>query len=226
MTVTPSEIRAATIDHTRRGYDPAQVHSLLALAADAIEAMQSELESTNALLRESRASEDSLRNTMLAMSQAREEILDTAHSEADVIAAQAHREATRTVARAEDEAAGIVMNGRRQALDVIAEARRDADHLLDTAHGAVVPLTEKVEQLRAVVRRTENLMRGFASGALGELAQAHLMLDEAPNGSAPAMQIVFDGEQYEDRYDHHEDGTVSPLPAAVDRLLSHLSEIG
>ena len=159
---------------------------------------------------------------MQAMSDAREDILAGAQVQAEQIAADAAEKAARTRARADDEAAEILMEARRGALDVIAQARRDADHLLETAHHAALPLTAKIEQLRAVVRRTENLMRGLASGALADLSQAHLMLDEAPE--QPEVQIVFTDPEYDE--DEQADGTVSPLPAAVDRLLTHLREIG
>ena len=154
------------------------------------------------------------------MSNARQEIMADAEAEAAHIAERAGWRAELTLARAEDEAAEIVMDARRQALEVIATARGDADHLLETAHTASLPLTAKIEQLRAVVRRTENLMRGLASGALSDLDQAHLMLDEAP--ASPEVQIVFtDPEEAGET-----EASVSPLPAAVDRLLSHLREIG
>jgi len=225
VTLTPGELRTATFEHTRRGYDPTSVDELVAAVADRLEAVEAELTDTMAVLEESRETEANLRATMLAMSQAREQILDAARGEADQLAVQAEREATRTVERAEGEAAEIVMEARRQALDVIAGARRDADYVLETARTAAGPLTEKVAQLRAVIRRTENLMRGLASGTLGELAQAHLMLDEAPRNELTEMQIVFSEE------DHHRDDApeladTSVLPAAVDRLLTHLREIG
>jgi hypothetical protein len=157
------------------------------------------------------------------MSDAREEIMETARAEAQRTRSHAQRMAAAAMARAEEDAAAIVMDGRRAALEMIAEARRDADHLLHAAHTAALPLTGKIEQLRAVVRRTENLMRGLASGALGELAQAHLMLDEAPLDAGQEMQIVFtDGGAGGD----DEATSSGQLPEAVDRLLSHLREIG
>lgn len=231
MTLTPDDIRNAAFDHGRRGYDAASVDQYLATVADAYQALIERLDGTTEALDRSRHAEQSLRATVLAMSQAREDILDAARSEAEQGRRRASREADRVVEWAEDHAAEIVMDARRQALDVIAAARRDADHLLQAAHDAAAPLTAKVEQLRAVVRRTENLMRGLASGALGELGQAHLMLDEAPEthepvtGDVAEMQIVFSSHgAYDDDVD--DDATVSPLPAAVDRLLSHLREIG
>jgi cell division septum initiation protein DivIVA len=208
---------------TRRGLEPETVHRYLAEVADTVERLTTELALTSAELEEARTAEASLHRTVVAMSEAREQIMEAARADAHRMTTQADRGATLAMVRAEEDATGIVMEARRAALDVIAEARRDADRLLQTANAAAAPLSRKIEQLRAVVRRTENLMRGLASGALGDLAQAHLMLDEAPIDPAPEMQIVFTDAEDADGDDH---GSVQPLPEAVDRLLSHLREIG
>lgn len=224
VTLTPEEIRAREFEHSRRGYDRAEVESFLETVAATMEANRAQYEQALARIEEARSIETNLRTTLVAISQAREEILETARAEGASYLESVRAEAELIGARAEDEAAAIVMDARRSALDVIAEARRDADYLLDVARETAEPLTSRVNELRAVVRRTENLMRGLASGVLGDLAQAHLMLDEAPtgasNGETPDMQIVF--SEYED----DESDVVSPLPAAVDRLLTHLREIG
>ncbi len=227
VTLTPEQIRATQFEQSRRGYDRADVERFLERVAAVLEEHHNRYEQALARLDEARTVEANLRSTLVAMSQAREEILDAAQTERAALLEQTDSETARARARAEDEAAEIVMDARRAALDVIAEARCDADYLLTTAHAAVQPLTARVNEMRAVVRRTENLMRGLASGALGELAQAHLMLDEAPaspGGDVTEMQIVFS-----DAYDADDDDgpdVVSPLPAAVDRLLTHLREIG
>jgi DivIVA domain-containing protein len=228
VTLTPEQIRARQFEHSRRGYDRTEVDDFLEGVAATIEANHAAYERLAAQLESARSVEANLRATLVAISRAREEILEAARAERATLLEEARRNAELTGGRAEDEAGEIVMHARRAALDVIAEARRDADYLLDVAHTTAEPLTARVNELRAIVRRTENLMRGLASGVLGDLAQAHLMLDEAPTGGAssygeaPEMQIVF-SEQYED--DDACD-VVSPLPAAVDRLLTHLREIG
>jgi DivIVA domain-containing protein len=218
--MNPSEIRNATFSNVRRGYDPEEVDAHLRDAAAALDRAGEDLAQMQEELAELREREVALRASMTAMSNAREEIMAVAHAEATQVAERAAQRADLTVAWAEDQAAEIVMDARRQALEVIAAARSDADYLLETAHTASLPLTAKIEQLRAVIRRTENLMRGLASGALSDLDQAHLMLDEAPE--TPEVQIVFtDPEEVNET-----EASVSPLPAAVDRLLSHLREIG
>ena len=92
--------------------------------------------------------------------------------------------------------------------------------MLDEARREEAALQQRIELLRAVVGRTENLMKGLASGALGELAHAHLMLDDAPAEVDGIEVIVDDGRQRDDP------DMATPLPAAVDRLLTRLREIG
>jgi DivIVA domain-containing protein len=228
VTLTPEQIRATQFEHARRGYDRAEVERFLDEVAATIEANHAEYARVAAQLESARSVEANLRATLVAISRAREDILEAAHAEGATLLEEARRAAELTSVRAEDEAAEILMDARRAALDVVAEARCDADYLLQVAQATAEPLTARVSELRAVVRRTENLMRGLASGVLGDLAQAHLMLDEAPPGAGsphhdlPEMQIVF-SDHYEDD-DAHD--VVSPLPAAVDRLLTHLREIG
>lgn len=198
MEPTPSAIRRQTFEQVRRGWDPKAVGSFLEVVAAQVERHEREVDG---LQRE----------------------LDTAREAAYLAERRLRRtsrEAERVRADAEDEARERVINARREALELMARTRHEADSMLDEAREDEVALRQRIELLRAVVGRTENLMKGLASGALGELAHAHLMLEDAPAEVAGIEVIVDDGRERDDA------GIPTPLPAAVDRLLTRLREIG
>ena len=109
--------------------------------------------------------------------------------------------------------------------------KRSADQMVTRANDEVAALELRIEQLRGVVRRTENLMKGMASGALGDLAHATAMLaeDESDDDAAwdqPQFQVVVsDADASADNADNGSGGQREMLPEAVDRLLNQWREI-
>ena len=246
MDVTPSDIRSKTFEQVRRGLDPTQVNDYLSAVARQLERRDTELALAAEALEDARAIERGLRDSIIAASEARDELLGAAAEDAQHIRAAARRDADRDRRDAEDDARARIIDARREALELMAKTRRDADALMTSTSREAAVLRAQVEQLRAVVRRTENHMKGLASGALGELAHAHLMLDEAPSSTTAAampidtFQIVVDDASHRRdeatapsrggvAQDHDAETYAderSPLPAAVDRLLTQLREIG
>jgi cell division initiation protein len=244
--VTPSDIRSKTFEQVRRGLDPTQVNDYLSAVARQLERRDTELALAAEALEDARAIERGLRDSIIAASEARDELLAAATEHARDIRAAAHRDADRQRRDAEDEARARIIDARREALELMAKTRRDADALMTSTSREAAALRAQVEQLRAVVHRTENHMKGLASGALGGLSHAHLMLDEAPSSTTAAampsdtFQIVVDDASHtEDEVSGPSHGDVatgpraepyaegrSALPAAVDRLLAQLRDIG
>jgi cell division septum initiation protein DivIVA len=195
---TPSAIRSQTFEQVRRGWDPKAVSSFLEVLAAQLERQQREIDGLQREL-------DAARETAyLAERRLR----------------SASRKTQRVRAEAEDEARERLVNARREALELMARTRHDADVMMNEAREEETALRHRIEVLRAVVSRTENLMKGLASGALGELAHAHLMLEDAPEEAASIEVIVDDGRTPIGA------AAPTPLPAAVDRLLTRLREIG
>ena len=93
-------------------------------------------------------------------------------------------------------------------------------------------LEDRLVELRVVVQRTENLLKGMASGALGDVAKASTMLSTIEDLGSEALQIRYsDGKELNvDLQTDEEAGDDterdSSLPASVDALLEQLRDIG
>lgn len=123
-----------------------------------------------------------------------------------------------------------MIDAKRDALALMERSRAEADALVTEARLEHSNLEEQLIELRNVVQRTENLLKGMASGALGDVAKASTMLNtiEVYSGSSK-LEVQVDGavgdfnvdvEDIDDTEQSKED-----LPESVDRLLEQLREI-
>lgn len=262
MDLTPSAIRRKTFQLVRRGFDPQEVGGFLERLAEIalaneklIEEQTTELESLRRQLEEARSAEEAVRLTMVAATQAKEEIIGTANHDSEEIRRSAYHEADQVRNTAKEEADGTLNVARREALELLEESRREAQDMVNGARQENSALVGETEHLRGVVARTQALLRSMASGALEDLDTATRQLTtstttapeseaalepiahvlEAPlelaevgvgSGGGPTLGLV--AEMVDDGISDGEDdavGSVVQLPDAVDRLLNQLRDI-
>ena len=235
MALSPEEIRSQSFPSSRRGYDTDAVDGHLATLAEQMAAHHDEIRLLEERLADALVTEERMSETVASFAATRQGLLRAAEEEAAQIRKRAARDADRVRRIAEDDARAEAMRSRSESLEAMARARAETEQVMAIGRRHEAELRERIEQLRGVVRRTENLLKGMASGALGELAQAHLMLDEAPDVVAlRTIEVVVsdEGEAAPPACDegaHDEAGACeqsNPLPAAVNRLLSQLRDIG
>jgi len=156
----------------RRGFDPQEVGAFLERVADrlayaerAAEDAESRLSSTSTELDDARAAEEALQLTMVAATQAKDEMLARANAQAEEVRAAAQREAEAVVAEA-----------RRQASAMVGESRRDAGGVVSSAQGEHNDLLEQVDQLRTVIGRVRQMLASVAGKVDPALEEAEQLL--------------------------------------------------
>jgi DivIVA domain-containing protein len=213
--LSPADIKSQRFRAVIRGYDPQQVDAVLAAAAAALEGVLAELA---AVARSKAPTDEAIKLTMMSAVRAKEEMMASAGHEV----AQLRR-------AAQDEAEGLIAAAERDADAIMGRTKRAADQMVTRAQDEVAALELRIEQLRAVVRRTENLMKGMASGALADLTHASAMLTEDLDNSPwaePELQVVVsDGDSTTGTEGNGSENREKSLPEAVDRLLNQLREI-
>lgn len=152
MKVTPLELRQRQFATVMRGYDRAEVNTILALAADDFEAalrdndrLRQELSKFEAVLNEHRGQERNLSNTLL-----------TAQKIADEIRDKAEQEARRVVAEAEGRAALLVEKSHlrieemRREIEALRTKRREVEASLE---GIINTLNKTIQNVRELDAR-------------------------------------------------------------------------
>jgi cell division initiation protein len=147
MKVTPLELRQRQFATVMRGYDRAEVNTILALAADDYEAalrdnerLRQELGKFEAVLNEHRGQERNLSNTLL-----------TAQKMADDIRERAEQDAKRVIAEAEGRAALLVEKSHlrieemRREMDALRAKRREVEASIE---GIINTLNKTVQTVR------------------------------------------------------------------------------
>ena len=215
MELSPADIRSQSFRAVIRGYDPQQVNAVLAAAAAALEVALAEVA---AAARTKAPTDEAIKLTMMSAVRAKEEMMSSAGHEVAELRRAAH-----------DEAEGLVAAAQREAEAIMGKTKRAADQMVPRAQDEVAALELRIEQLKAVVRRTENLMKGMASGTLGDLDHASAMLtedvDHAPWSESQLQVVVSDSDSVAGPEGNSSQNREKSLPEAVDRLLNQLREI-
>jgi len=215
--LSPADIRSQTFRAVIRGYDPQQVQAILDAAATALESALAEVA---AAARAKAPTDEAIKLTMMSAVRAKEDMMSSAGLEVEAVQRAA-----------QDEAEGMIAAAQRNADAIMSTTKRSADQIVTRARDEVAALEMRIEQLKAVVRRTENLMKGMASGVLGDLAHASAMLDEDEDEgdslwAEPQLQVVVSDADETVATDGNGARTGEKmLPEAVDRLLNQLREI-
>jgi len=220
-----SDVRERRFSLVRKGYDPVDVDMFLDEIASALDDITTEHESAG-----SGAAEEAVRLTSAAATTARDQMLDTAKEEIGRIHRTAETAAERLVRNAEDEAQSVMIAAKRDALSLMERSRAEADALVTAARVERSQLEERLVELRNVVQRTENLLKGMASGALGDVGKASAMLStiDVYQGSRLEVQVGDDVDDFNvDVKDTEGVGSTEAddLPGSVDRLLEQLRDI-
>jgi cell division initiation protein len=148
MKVTPLELRQRQFATVMRGYDRAEVNTILAHAADDYEAallenerLRAELAKFEAVLNEHRGQEKNLSNTLLTVQKLADDIRD-----------RAQQDAARVIAEAEGRAATLVEKSQSR----IDEVQREIETLRSKRHevelsieGIISTLNKTIETVRA-----------------------------------------------------------------------------
>jgi len=182
----PAEIRQKRFEFVKRGYEPATVEKYLDQIASEMERRDRELAEVSTTVErfereiaDSRGSEEALRLTLVAATQAKEEMLTSARAEADDLVASATERAKELLLGSEREAKSTVATARKQAEDLMAASQKETDAMARSALEANAVLLGRLEALSSVVGETEKLLRSIAEDAVPQLEQARGTLLEA-----------------------------------------------
>lgn len=248
MQFNPQDIRRKTFQLMRRGFDPQEVGAYLeqlsAHVADLQQrATQAETRASGMEkdLADAKSAEEAVRLTMMAATQAKEEILAAAQEEAATLEKSSSKEAAEIRRAAKEEADRVLNEARREALATLESSRNDAEEMLAAARVENDELVAESANLRNAIESAKAAMAALANGALHELTALGATLPAAPgDGQWPVMSIVppleGDGESSThgalgngaqpdlEMLENH-GGEVVLLPDAVDRLLTQLRDI-
>lgn len=215
MEPTTSEIRRQQFEQVRRGFDPQEVGVFLERIAEMVAerdrqlaAMRSEIQTLERALSEARSAEEAVRLTMIAATKTKDEMLAAADNEAE-----------QRLQSAASTAEATITDARREALALIEESRGDAEALMASASQEHEDLLGSLETLRSVVKKTGALLKGMASGALGELSQAAAILDTLDEHGATDIGLVLSAETGQVALS--KSGAADP----IDRLLEQLRDL-
>lgn len=238
----PAEIRQKRFEFVKRGYDPPSVERFLDQIAGEIERRDRELSEVSATMErfereiaEARGSEEALRLTLVAATQAKEEMLRAARNEADELVASATERAKELLLGSEREANSTVAAAKKQAEDLLTSSQTETDAMARSALEANAVLLERLEALSGIVGETEGLLRSIAEDAVPQLEHARGTLLEAiteskespektterrvTDGALAAMPVEATGAE---PVEVEEDGD---FVGKVDRLLEELREV-
>jgi len=185
--ILAGQVRRKKFEMVRRGFDPQEVGAFLEQVASRLADVERDLEEAHETLRsqageleDARATEEALQMTMVAATQAKEEMLSRAKTQAE-----------ETLAKAQQEAESIVSQARRQALELIEQSRREADDVVTAARDEHSTLLAELDQLRSTVEQVQSLLDGIATTAQLPLERAIEMLDD-PTAAHIAETIEFE----------------------------------
>ena len=157
----------------RNGYDPVEVDAVVTRLVESLRTYETKTEALEERLAEADASADAIRRTFLAAEATRNEIVETAHTEA-----------ASTTDTAQQEAEGILGAARRSASDLIASAESDAsamaeladrlDHEIAQRRDEI--LTQAHDEAQAVMTEAE---WAAAQQKLAAVEEASLIVDSA-----------------------------------------------
>ena len=200
MEPTPSDIRRKTFDMVRRGYDPQAVAAYLEEIADRMAELDRDLEQAQArlgtvedALADAKAAEEALQLTMVAATQAKDEMLAKAKDESERMIREAKHESESALGEARREALELIETSRREADELTETSRKEADELTETSRREADELTETsrreaeqltgareenlaitsdVERLKGVIATTRDMLLSAVGTAEADLASA------------------------------------------------------
>jgi DivIVA domain-containing protein len=247
----PPDIRRKTFQLVRRGFDPQEVGAYLEqLSAHVADVQQrlgqaeSQISGMEKDLRDAKSAEEAVRLTMMAATQAKEEILAAAQQEAADLRAQVTAQTEGLHRSAREESEKVLNEARTEALSTLESSRKDAEEMVMAAREESASIVSETAMLRQAMDAARSTLSSLANGALAELAGVEATFDSIPNlvshEGRPAMTVVppldedGDGsggaiptaeELMAAALQTTEGGEVVLLPDAVDRLLTQLRNI-
>jgi cell division initiation protein len=147
MKVTPLELRQRQFATVMRGYDRAEVNTILALAADdyeaalhEIERLKQELGKSESAVNEHRTQEKQLSNTLLSAQKLADDIKDRAQQDAARIVADAEARAVMMVDKSKTQLADVLRE-----IETLRAKRREVEASLE---GIVDTLNKTIKTVR------------------------------------------------------------------------------
>ncbi len=179
-----------------KGYDPTQVDEYLASQmlqlreqVDSASTRVAELETELAAARER---EDAIQLTMMAATRARNELLDKAKDDAEVMVAEARRESfvlmtesRKDADRTIEEGKAMVADARTEALGVVNEAEQETERLMAARQVALDKLHTEYEAEGAALIDRINTRRPISDDMVAKAAPA---AEPAPAPQAPPTE--------------------------------------
>jgi len=234
----PAEIRQKRFEFVKRGYDPATVEKYLDQIAAEMERRDRELSEVSGTIErfereiaESKGSEEALRLTLVAATQAKEEMLTSARTAADELVASATDRAKELLLGSEREAKSTVSAARKQAEELMIASQKETDAMARSALEANAVLLERLEALSSIVGDTEQLLeqaRGTLLEAIAESKESPEEVNERREaaGGFALVDQAESAEEAEEAEEIEEAGEADEdLVGKVDRLLEELREV-
>ena len=254
MQLSPPDIRRKTFQLMRRGFDPQEVGAYLEQLSAHVADLQQRLTQAESTasgmekeLQEAKSAEEAVRLTMMAATQAKEEILAGAHQEAADLRSRAASETDDLRRSAKQETEAVLNDARTEALTTLESSKKDAEEMVKAAREESESIVADTALLRQAIDSARSTLSSLANGALAELAGVEATFSGVPNLDAiagrPAMTVVPPLDESGDgssvagheipmaealmaaALERTEDGEVVLLPDAVDRLLTQLRNI-
>ena len=207
MDLSPSAVRRKTFEMVRRGYDPQEVGSYLEALAERVAEQQRELDQVKSSLSgmegelsDAKAAEEALQMTMIAATQAKDEMLANARTEAD-----------RLLSAAQAEAKESVESARRQSLELLETSRREAEEMAGAAKAENEAMSAQVDVLRDVVARSRTML----ASATEEAQAAEALIEQAAVKGQQADTTARRAEDPAPVEVEQEESPVAPEPVAT-----------
>jgi cell division septum initiation protein DivIVA len=247
-----AQIREQRFEIVKRGFEPPAVETFLAEIAGEIERRDQELSEVTATIErlegeiaEARGSEEALRLTLVAATQAKDEMLTAAKAEAEETVASATERAKELLLGSEREAKKTVAAAKERADELMAASQKETDAMALSVLEANAVLLQRLEALSSVVEDTEQMLRSIADDAVPQLEAARGTLleaitetketpdvvaehrkgaEDAEGGDVEDADATDDVAEVDQASDGDEDGD-GDLVGKVDRLLEELREV-
>ncbi len=242
MELDAAQIREQRFEIVKRGFEVPAVETFIEEIANEMERRDRELAEMTATIErlegeigEARGSEEALRLTLVAATQAKEEMLAAAKAEAEETVASATERAKELLLGSEREAKNTVAAATREADELMAASQKETDAMARSVLEANAVLLQRLEALSSVVEDTEQMLRSIADDAVPQLEQARGTLLEAITETRETPDVVnerrkvtekaeADAVEATEEGDDESEGE-GDLVGKVDRLLEELREV-
>ncbi len=184
MAMSAQEARTANFSEARDGLDASEVNAFREAAADALAGWEQEAEQAADRLKSAEErlagieeAEDAVRQTFIAATTTKREMLSEAEAASEEMRSGAVADAARLRVDAERETSELRARTDREINELLVEAQVQAATAEEQTRAEVQRMENRMAQLRTAVRDLDSRLRAFATAATDELAVTAGMID-------------------------------------------------